>query len=168
MSPPNTPPTHALRRRLAPLLTPLFRAWWRVSRGLTLGVRGLVEDADGRVLLVRHTYVEGWFFPGGGVERGETALDALARELEEEAGVALSGPAELLGVYSNNPAHPNDHVLFYRIREWRPCAPSQHGEIAEHGFFARDALPAGITKATKARLDELSGAVEHSHFWAPV
>ena len=89
---------------------------------MTLGVRAAVENESGRVFLVRHTYVKGWYMPGGGVERGEPALEALSRELVEEAGVKLTGSPQLVGVYSNHHVFRNDHVLLYRVR---------HGEWAE-------------------------------------
>jgi ADP-ribose pyrophosphatase YjhB (NUDIX family) len=56
---------------------------------MTLGVRGVVLDDRNQIFLIRHTYVPGWHLPGGGVETGETALDALGRELREEACIAV-------------------------------------------------------------------------------
>ena len=157
----------ALRTALEPFITPVFRLWWRWSRGMTLGVRGLAQDGEGRVLLVRHTYVAGWFLPGGGVESGETAADALARELAEEGGVAVTAPMSLLGVYSNAPGYRNDHVVFFRVTAWRPCAPASEGEIAERGFFALDALPEGVSRGTRARLAEVFDGADVSPYWSP-
>jgi ADP-ribose pyrophosphatase YjhB (NUDIX family) len=149
-------------------LTPLFRAWWRINRAMTLGVRGLVEDREGRILLVRHTYVEGWHFPGGGVERNETAVEALIRELAEEGAVRPTGPLELLGFFSNAHAFPNDHVLFYRATTWEKHeSPLNSREIAEFGFFSRDGLPEGASRATRRRLAELYGGTAPSPFWTP-
>jgi 8-oxo-dGTP pyrophosphatase MutT (NUDIX family) len=156
-----------LRKALEPFITPLFRAWWRLSRGMTLGVRGVALDGEGRVLLVRHTYVEGWFFPGGGVESGETALEALAREMAEEAGVAIGAAPTLVGVFANAPQFHNDHVLLYRIDDWTPCPTHSDGEIAERGFFAPDALPEGVSKATRARLEEMFRQRPPSPWWTP-
>src|SRR5690606_8107006 len=68
------------RRRLEPLTRPFFFAVSRLTRGMTLGVRGVAFDPEGRVLLVEHTYLEGWWLPGGGVDRGETAQQAVRSE----------------------------------------------------------------------------------------
>src|SRR6187200_446523 len=50
----------------------ILHPWFRLTRGMSLGVRALVRDENGRILLIRHSYAPGWLLPGGGVERGET------------------------------------------------------------------------------------------------
>ena len=85
---------------------------------MTLGVRAIVEDKQGRVLLVRHTYVKGWYFPGGGVETGQTMEQALAMELREEVAIRKMGEVELLGIYLNRHISRRDHVALYWVRYW--------------------------------------------------
>ena len=93
-------------------------------------------------MLIRHTYVPGWQLPGGGVEVGETADEALARELLEECEVALTGPAALRSVHFNRQSSRRDHVLFYLVSDFRVSAPKMPDrEIAEAGFFPLDSLP---------------------------
>jgi len=142
-----------------------FQAWWRLSRPLTLGVRGVATDADGRVLLVRHTYTPGWHFPGGGVEREETALLALARELKEEAGVIPRAPPRLVSVHANHINHPGDHVLLFRVDAWAQVQATQRGEIAEVAFFDPKSPPADATRGTARRLAELFGGAPVSEEW---
>ena len=153
------------RIRFAPVLTPVFRTWWRLSRPMTLGVRALATDDAGRILLVRHTYSPGWHFPGGGVEHGENTADAAARELMEEGGVDAISPLTLIGFYANHANFPNDHIAFYRADAWRPCAPKENGEIAERAFFAIDALPEDIRAGTRRRIAELFQAAPPSTEW---
>jgi ADP-ribose pyrophosphatase YjhB (NUDIX family) len=132
---------------------------------MTMGVRAACFDRDGRIFLVRHTYVPGWYMPGGGMERGETALAALAKEIREEGNlVAVSAP-ELFHVYYNSNASPRDHVVFYRLSVEQTAPRPPDREVAESGFFSLDALPDGVTAATLRRLRELRGEVERSDFW---
>ena len=142
-----------------------FQAWWRIQRPMTLGVRGLVRDFAGGVLLVKHTYTPGWHFPGGGVERGETALLSLARELEEEAGVRPTEPPLLIGVFANMRSFPNDHVLLFEVRAWSETVATSRGEIAERRFFALNDLPPDVTASTQRRLDEIAGRAMRSEQW---
>ena len=151
------------RLRLEPVITPFFHAWWRMRRSMTLGVRGLVCDDAGCVLLVRHTYADGWHLPGGGVDHGETARVAAFRELAEEGGVEAQS-LSLIGFYSNA-RFKHDHIALYRAEAWTPCAPHDNGEIAERGFFARDALPDGVTPGTRRRLAEVFDGVAVSDIW---
>ena len=148
------------------LVLRLFHLWFVLTRPMTLGVRAMVIDEGGRVLLVRHTYVPGWHLPGGGVEKGETALAALARELEEEGNIVIAEAPRLHGLFFNNAVSPRDHVAVYLVRGFRQNGPRlPDREIAEARFFARDALPAGVSRATLARLAEILDDAPMSPIW---
>ncbi|WP_018183747.1 NUDIX domain-containing protein [Kaistia granuli] len=137
-----------------------------VLRGMTLGVRGACFDEAGRIFLVRHSYTPGWYLPGGGVERGESVGEALARELREEGGIVLGAPATLFGIYMN-PKRRRDHVLVFVARSFdRPSPPRYpNREIAEAGFFDPAALPEATTPATRRRLGEILDRIPASAHW---
>jgi 8-oxo-dGTP pyrophosphatase MutT (NUDIX family) len=115
-----------------------------------------VLDHQNQVFLIRHTYVAGWHLPGGGVETGETALEALDRELREEACIAIDATPDLSGIFFNNRISRRDHVLVYVIRHFTVLEVKRPDrEIAEAGFFPLDQLPEGTTVATRNRLAEI-------------
>ncbi|HXY90576.1 MAG TPA: NUDIX domain-containing protein [Xanthobacteraceae bacterium] len=130
--------------------------YWRFTRGMTLGVRGVVLDAEGRVFLVRHGYMPGWHFPGGGVEPGESLVEALARELEEEGNIRLVGTPPLHGVFNNAGPSRRDHVAVFVVREFEwPAPPLPSWEIPEAGFSPLNRLPDGTSDGTRRRLEEI-------------
>ena len=155
-----------IRRACEPAIRRVMHTYWRFSRGLTLGVRGLVIDQAGRIFLVKHSYVEGWHLPGGGVEAGETVLDALIRELAEEGNVEPTAPPVLHGIFFNGRTSRRDHVAVYVLRDFRQTAePVPGGEIIAHGFFPVDELPNGTTAGTRARIFEVLAGRPASERW---
>jgi 8-oxo-dGTP pyrophosphatase MutT (NUDIX family) len=95
--------------------------------------------------------------PGGGVEAGETLLEALARELAEEGNIKLTGAPVLHGVFHHDSVSRRDHVVLYVVREFEWSGePTPTFEIRESKFFAPDALPEGTTAATLRRLEEIA------------
>lgn len=132
---------------------------------MTLGARALMLDGD-KVFLIRHTYVPGWHFPGGGVEPGETARQALDREVWEETGYRVSGEPDLFGLYFNRRASRRDDVALFvckdprKEREFRPGR-----EIAEAGWFDRHDLPEALGEGTRLRIEEYYGERPKGHEW---
>ena len=148
------------------LVNRLMHFYWRFSRGLTLGARAVILDRDNRVFLIKHAYADGWQLPGGGVEAGETLLQALARELSEEGNIELTGPPVLHSVYFHPRYSNRDHVTLYVVRDFRQTAPPiPNREIAAHGFFPLDALPPDTTVGTRNRIAEVTTGKPPSERW---
>ena len=144
-----------LRQKFEPALRRLFHLYWRFARGMTLGVRGVVLDGEGKVFLVKHSYVAGWHLPGGGVEVGETFIEALRRELMEEGRIELTGEPALHGIFLNSHVSRRDHVAVYLVRQFsQDRLPEPNREIIACGFFAASALPPETTQGTRLRIAE--------------
>ena len=154
------------RLRLGRLAVPAVRRYRQVVHGLTVGVCAAVIDEAGRVFLVKHSYVPGWYLPGGGVKSGESALDALTRELEEEGNFRLDGPPELFGFYFNVKASRRDHVALYVVRRWHQPTPPKPGiEIIGHLFADPHALPDDAASSTRRRCAELFDGAPRAPLW---
>jgi 8-oxo-dGTP pyrophosphatase MutT (NUDIX family) len=156
----------SVRCALEPLIRRVLHTYWRFARGLTLGARALVVDDKRRVLLVQHSYVRGWHLPGGGVEPGETLIDALVRELREEANIEPTAPPRLHGIFFNDRVSRRDHVAVFVVADFRQiAAPVPNHEIIAHGFFPIEELPNDTSAATRARIVEVFGGAPVSERW---
>jgi ADP-ribose pyrophosphatase YjhB (NUDIX family) len=145
----------------------LFHGWFLLRRPMTLGVRGIVHDAEAAtVFLIRHTYINGWQLPGGGVEVGETMRLSLERELAEEGNIELTGEPRLVSIHLNRQASRRDHVALYLVTDYRQPTPKlPDHEIAESGFFPLTSLPEATTPATRRRLAEVFGDAAVDLHW---
>lgn len=124
----------------------------------TRGVRVMVFDRAGRLLLVRHGYADraAWMLPGGGLGWREAPAAGAVREVREETGCAIEA-VEALGAFPSTAKGWPDTVHLFRATT--AGAPQGDGwEVEEARFFARDALPAATSPATLRRLAELDGA----------
>jgi ADP-ribose pyrophosphatase YjhB (NUDIX family) len=112
-----------------------------------VAVCGLVTNANGRVLLVR-VEGRGWELPGGQVERGESLLEALVREVEEESGCVVE-PERLLAIDSRLTAPEMlVHVFACRYVDGVPIA--REAAVPEVGWFTPQEARRLVTRSPAA------------------
>ncbi|MCL4270916.1 MAG: NUDIX domain-containing protein [Anaerolineales bacterium] len=118
-----------------------FKVYCFLFRPIRTGIRVLMEK-DNQVWLVRHTYMTGWFMPGGGLKRMEALDEAARREALEETGATL-GEISLLGVFTSFSDWKTDHTAVFLCRDFEFTGKSD-AEIAEMRAFPLDDLPENI------------------------
>ena len=150
------------------LLAPLYRLQrlvWRVFRPRTRGVKVMVFDTAGALLLVRHSYgrTDQFMLPGGGVRPFEAPERAATREIREELACALEELA-FVSVHASTQEGKRDTVHLYRARAAGPVRADGY-ELVEARFFPLDALPATVSPATLRRIAEYRGEREADGRW---
>ena len=148
------------------MLKSLLHFYFLGARALTIGVRAAIISSDRRVVLVRHPYTRGWHFPGGGVERNETCISALRREILQEVGISQYSEPELFGVYFNGEVSKRDHVVLFKCNYDGPV-PRQppSWEISEVALFSIEALPSDTDPGTRRRVREIQSLSSASCEW---
>ena len=109
-----------------------------------------IRDGEGRILLLRRSDGDNlWGFPGGAIDPGERAADAVVREVREEIRLEIE-PVALIGVYSDPEyafAYPNgDQVqpvtVFFECRvTGGDLHPDMREIVGAHYFGPEDTLP---------------------------
>ncbi len=142
----------------------MFLGFKAMATPVAFGACAVLEDAQGRVLLVRHSYRPGWHLPGGGVAAGEPPAEAIVRELEEEIGFRHGATPELVGLFTRKVGWVTNLVALYRIRD-AEIAFQPNAEIRKILYTDPAAPPPGTTHATRRRLAEMLGQAAPSPYW---
>lgn len=141
-----------LRRPLS-----LVRHGYDVARALFApvapAVRIMLVDS-GNVLLVYHNYLPYWYFPGGGVKRGETLVEAAKREAFEETGAIVRDEPWLLGIYLMDYRRRSDHIAVFVSEHFEFAQATDRWEISGKAFHALDALPPDLARGCRRRVTE--------------
>jgi ADP-ribose pyrophosphatase YjhB (NUDIX family) len=139
---------------------------WRITKPRTIGVRAVLLDQDDRIALVRHTYTDQWYLPGGGVKKGEGAEAAMLRELQEEVAVTKVTIERVLGVYHSRREGKDDHIVIFVMRT---VSQALHRtdlmEIEEASWFSLDRLPGSTSAATARRIAEYRQGITGAGAW---
>lgn len=153
-----------MRRLLAPLHR-LRRLAWRLLRLRTRGVKVMIFNAAGELLLVRHAYgrTDLYMLPGGGIRRSEQPEAAALREIQEELNCPLEDLA-FVSLHTATQEGKNDTVHLYRARAAGDIR-IDGVEIDEARFFPLAPLPPGVSPATLRRIAEYQGEREADGSW---
>ncbi|MBT8106934.1 MAG: 8-oxo-dGTP diphosphatase MutT [Gammaproteobacteria bacterium] len=112
---------------------------------------GILCDADGRILIAERVgggpFHGLWEFPGGKIADGETAVEALSRELAEELGIEITSCASFM-----NLRHEYDDrivtIEFFIVSNWNSEPVGREGQalrwVPREQLDAAELLPADV------------------------
>ena len=131
-----------LINRLTRILFPVAVWWWRLTKPKTYGVKVVVENKTGEILLIRVAYIPqaAWVFPGGKIEKGENSQVAAKREVLEEVGIELKSLTHI-GEYFSAKWGKRDTVNVFCAKSEDSNLKINDFEIEEAKWFTLSNLP---------------------------
>lgn len=142
----------------------LMRVYWFLVHPVTLGAR-ILMIRDNQVVLVKHSYQDEWYLPGGGIKRNETLEQAIRREAAEECGAVLD-QIEFLGVYTNFVEYKNDHIILFLSKDFTLMETNDH-EIEQVAFFSFHQLPDTLSPGTRGKIEAyIYGNLQPTGMWS--
>lgn len=139
-------------RKLWRLISPDTRAWLvrSTQSSFTVSAAAIILNEKKEVLLLNHVLrpYSGWGIPGGFIDKGEQAEDAIRREIREEIGIEISR----LKLYMIRTLGSHLEILFFAKPEGEPGICS--AEIIELRWFPIDEIPSDVAKTHRKHIDE--------------
>lgn len=154
-----------LRRHLIQLLYSTQKWAWRTFRPRTRGVKIMLFDPAGDLLLIRNAYgrTDQFVLPGGGTRPFETPAAAAKREVKEELGLEVLR-LKLRSRHFSSAEGKRDQIhLFEGLVDGSPSADGV--EVLEALFVTPKRLPASTSSATRRRVEEYLGRRDPDGSW---
>jgi ADP-ribose pyrophosphatase YjhB (NUDIX family) len=129
-------------------------------RLILVGAAGVVQDKSGRLVLIQRSDTEEWALPAGIMEPGESVIETVVREVQEETGLEVE-PVRLVGLYTDpaemNVTYPNgDQIqvvsVVFECRLRGGSLRADDDEVLDTAFFTLDALPATLHPGHRRRI----------------
>jgi ADP-ribose pyrophosphatase YjhB (NUDIX family) len=108
---------------------------------------------DKQILLTKRNDFEVWCLPSGGVEDGESVVQAAIRETKEETGIDVKLES-LVGIYSRIGKFPNIHAVLFIAKPIGGNINTQPGETIEVKYFSFDKIPEELSLGHRQRIDD--------------
>ncbi len=128
----------------------LRKVSWFILCPETYGVKALIIKG-GKVLLIKNTYDNFLFLPGGGIKKNETPEEAITRELKEEAGVETK-KLHIIGLYTNQKEYKKDNIQLFYVDDFELKKSQKSAEIETANFYPLHNLPKNVSSATLKRI----------------